>query len=306
MISVVIPCYRSENTIEKVTEKLISVLMQRDEQYEIILVNDGSPDNVWNKIKTLSEKYGDIVCGINFCRNFGQHSALLAGYRYAIGDVVVSMDDDGQTNSEYLWELVDKLREGYDVVYAEYPESKEKLFRRLGSWINAQMCITMIDKPKDVKGTSFNAIRKYIIDDMIRYDNPYQYIGGLVFRTTKNFGKVIVPHEERMEGTSGYSLKKLMALTFNGFTAFSVKPLRVASYVGSVCAIMGFVYGLIVVCRRLFNPMIQMGYSSLMAGMMFVGGMLMLMLGIIGEYVGKTYMETKQRPRYIISERTFK
>lgn len=302
MISVVIPCYRSQFSIESVVDGTYRTLSQRDELFEIILINDGSPDEVWSVITKLTEKYPDIVKGINFTKNYGQHAALLAGYKYSKGDIVISMDDDGQTNPEFIWKLIDKLNEGFDVVYAKYPVTKESLFRRLGSWANNKMSEDLIGKPKNVKGTSFNAIRRYVIEDMIKYDKSYPYIGGLVYRATSNIGDVEIEHSERKQGKSGYTLNKLVNLTLNGFTAFSVKPLRIASYLGIFSAFIGFIYAVVIIIRKIVNPSIQLGYSSLMSAILFIGGLIMFLLGMIGEYVGRIYISINNQPQYVIKE----
>ena len=303
MISVVIPCYRSENSLKNVVDSAVKTLASRTDDYEVVLVNDGSPDNVWSVIKELARAYPGIVKGINFTKNFGQHAALLAGYKYSKGDVIVSMDDDGQTNPVYMWKLIDKLDEGFDVVYAKYPETKETLFRRVGSWLNNKMSEVLLNKPKNVKGTSFYAIRRYVVDDMIRYDKSYPYIGGLVYRTTDNIGDVEIEHQEREIGRSGYTLRKLINLTLNGFTAFSVAPLRISSYIGIFCAFAGFLYAVIIIIKKLVNPSIQLGYSSLMATILFIGGLIMFLLGLIGEYVGRIYISINNQPQYVIKER---
>ena len=302
MISVVIPCYRSENTIETVTDSLVFALKQRQEDFEIILVNDGSPDNVWSRIKELTKKYHGVVKGINFTKNFGQHAALLAGYRLSKGDIVISMDDDGQTDPANIWKLVDRINEGFDVVYAKYPDTKETAFRRFGSALNNKMSEVLIQKPKNVKGTSFNAIRRYVIDDMVRYDKSYPYIGGLVYRSTSNIGDVEIEHHERIEGKSGYTLAKLINLTLNGFTAFSVKPLRISSILGMIIAVFGFVYALVIIGMKIGGVDIQLGYSSLMSAILIIGGMIMFLLGIVGEYVGRIYIGINNSPQYVIKE----
>ena len=302
MISVVIPCYRSEHSLKNVVESAIDTLSKRKDSFEIILVNDGSPDNVWSVIEKLVQENKEIVKGINFTKNFGQHSALLAGYKYSKGDIIVSLDDDGQTNPVHIWKLIDKLNEGYDVVYARYPETKESLFRRIGSWLNNKMSEVLLNKPKEVKGTSFNAIRRYVIEDMIRYDKSYPYIGGLVYRATNNITDVEIEHEERKDGRSGYTLSKLINLTLNGFTAFSVKPLRIASYLGILTALIGFIYAIVTIIKKLTIPSIQLGYSSLMAAMLFMGGIIMFLLGMIGEYVGRIYIGINNSPQYVIKE----
>ena len=302
MISVVIPCYGSQNSLRKVVESAIETLSLREKVFEVVLVNDGSPDNVWTVIEELVKEYPDVVKGINFTKNFGQHAALLAGYKYSKGDIIVSMDDDGQTNPIFMWKLIDKLNEGYDVVYARYPETKESLFRRAGSWANNKMSEMLLNKPKEVKGTSFYCLRRYVVDDMIRYDKSYPYIGGLVYRATNNIGDVEIEHQERKEGKSGYTLSKLINLTLNGFTAFSVKPLRIASYLGVFISVLGFIYAIVIIIRKLTDPSIQLGYSSLMAAILFIGGVIMFLLGMIGEYVGRIYIGINNSPQYVIKE----
>lgn len=301
-ISIIIPCYRSENTIEKVVSDTVNTIGKRKIDYEIILVNDCSPDNVWNKIIELNKKNKHIK-GINFTQNFGQHAALMAGYKKSKGDVVVSFDDDGQTDPRELWKLVDKLNEGFDVVFAKYPETKETAFRKFGSYINKLMSESLISKPKNIKGTSYVAIKRYVIEEIVKYDKSYPYIGGLIFRTTKNIGEVEINHHERIEGKSGYSLKKLISLIVNGFTAFSVKPLRFATYIGFTVATIGFVYGVVIIVRRLTNSIQEVGYSSIMATLLFVGGIIMILLGLIGEYVGRIYISINNSPQYVIKEK---
>lgn len=303
-LSFVIPCYRSENTIRSVVEEIRNtVILREGYPYEIILVNDNSPDNVWHVIRDLAAE-DEKVKGISFAKNFGQHAALMAGYAYTHGDVVISMDDDGQSPADELFKLVDKIQEGYDVVYGAYPEIKQSKFRIFGSWVNEKMNEILLGKPKGLKGTSYYAAKRFIIDEMLRYQNAYPYVGGLVFRSTRNIANVTVNQRNRLEGTSGYSFLKLLSLWMNGFTAFSEKPLRMASILGVFCAFTGFVYEIFVIVRKICNPDIPMGYSSIMAVLLLIGGILMLLLGIIGEYVGRIYISINNAPQYVIRETT--
>ena len=173
-LSFVIPCYQSENTVMKVVEEIEETVSTRQGySYEIILVNDGSPDNVWDVIKQISQK-DEHVIGINLAKNFGQHSALLAGYNQCSGDYVISLDDDGQTPANELYSLVDELEKGYDLVYASYGEVHQKLFRRLGSKFAKAMSDYMFDiKGDDRQGSSYYIARRFVIDEMIKYKNPY-------------------------------------------------------------------------------------------------------------------------------------
>lgn len=303
-LSFVIPCYRSENTIRTVVEEIRSTVAKRKEySYEIILVNDNSPDNVWHVIRELAT--GDeIVKGISLARNFGQHAALMAGYACTDGDIVISLDDDGQSPADELFKLVDKLQEGYDVVYGAYLEVRQNKFRIFGSWVNEKMNEILLGKPKGLKGTSYYAAKRFIIDEMLRYRNAYPYVGGLVFRSTRNIANVTINQRNRLEGTSGYSFFKLFSLWMNGFTAFSEKPLRMASFLGVFCAFTGFIYGIVIIIRKICNPAVPIGYSSTMAVLLLIGGVLMLLLGIIGEYIGRIYISINNAPQYVIRETT--
>ena len=312
-LSFVIPCYRSENTIETVVQEIRETIASHNAEhsakathfdYEIVLVNDCSPDGVWQVIKRLAADDTRIK-GICLAKNFGQHGALMAGYAQATGDYVISLDDDGQTPASETFKLVNKLEEGYDVVYGYYEHSAQHLFRRFGSWVNKKMAEAIIGQPKTLRTTSFFIMRKFIVDEIVRYRHPFAYISGLVFRATKNLGNIAVEHRRRLEGESGYTIAGLIGLWINGFTAFSVKPLRAATFIGLLCAALGFASGLFIVYKKLMFPEVPIGYTSMLATMLFIGGMIMLLLGLIGEYVGRIYISINQSPQYVVRERTF-
>ena len=300
-ISVVIPCYRSENTIASVVEEIISYLSKVP--YEIILVCDCSPDNVWDVIKKLQQE-NKAIHGILFSKNFGQHAATLAGYRKASGDIIITMDDDGQSDPAGIPLMIDKIHEGYDVVYARYAVYEKSPVRVFGSWINQKMAVALAGKPADIQGNSFFAMRQFVRNEIVRYTNSFPYLGGLVFRTTSNIAEVEVKHRSRQEGRSNYTIKKLVMLWFDGFTAFSVLPLRVASVFGFIFSAVGFILGLVIIIRKLLNPAIILGYSSMMVTIFFLGGVILLSLGLIGEYVGRIYIGQNQAPQYVIKETT--
>ena len=303
-ISFVIPCYRSEKTISKVVEEIIDTVKARGGYtYEIILVSDRSPDNVFQVIKELALNDSNII-GIELARNFGQHSALMAGYSECTGDIVISLDDDGQTPADELFTLVDKLDEGYDVVYGAYPTIRQSLFRIFGSKVNKLMMEKLIGKPKHIEANSYFACKRFIVKELLRYKNSYPYVGGLIFRATSNIANVTTNQRERMGGRSGYSLKKLLSLWMNGFTAFSIKPLRFATFTGIISAFIGFVFGIYTTVQKFVRPTVQAGWSSTMAVMLFIGGMIMFILGLIGEYVGRIYICINNSPQYVIRETT--
>lgn len=305
IISFVIPCYRSEMTIRSVVEEIKeTVKTRKGYDYEIILVNDSSPDNLWETIKLLSQEDYKIK-GINLAKNFGQHCALMAGYKEAKGEYIISLDDDGQTPASETFKLIDELEKGYDVVYGFYRHIKQHIFRRLGSWVNKKMAQKIIGQPKSLHTTSFFIMRKFIAKEIVRYAHPFAYISGLVFRATNSIGNVEVIHKNRLLGKSGYTIKGLLTLWINGFTAFSVKPLRFATFVGILCAIIGLGAGFYVIAQKLTYPDMPIGYASTMASLLFIGGMIMLLLGLIGEYIGRIYISINQAPQYVIRETTF-
>lgn len=300
-LSFVIPCYHSERSIKPVVDSIRTIMNGKKDEYEIILVNDHSPDGVWSEICRLAQ-YDSKIIGIDLTKNFGQHSALMSGYAYACGEIVISMDDDGQTPVEDVYKLIYSLEDGYDVVFAEYETIKQSKFRVFGSFLNEKMTEYLVNKPKGIKPTSFFVAYKFIIDEMLRYNCAYPYIGGLIYRATQNIGNVKVSHHDRMYGQSGYKLKKLIGMWINGFTAFSVKPLRVATFLGFISAFVGVFYGVFTIVRKLITPEIQMGYSSLLTVILFIGGIIMLLLGMIGEYVGRIYICINDAPQYVVRE----
>lgn len=301
--SFIIPCYRSEKTITKVVDEIKSEMSEKrpSDDYEIVLVNDHSPDGVWEVIKDLAMTESNVV-GVNFARNFGQHSALMAGYTQCSGDYVVSLDDDGQAPLDSLGNMIGKIEEGYDVVYAYYHEIKQNLFRRFGAWAAAKMGEIMLDPPKGLKGSSFYIARKFVIDEMIRYKNSFPYLPGLVFRTTQNIAWVETQHRSRLEGTSGYSFWRLLSLWLNGFTAFSVKPLRMSTFLGFFFAFLGFAFSILVIVRRLLGLTTVDGWSTIIALILIIGGSILMMLGLIGEYIGRIYICINESPQYVIKD----
>lgn len=301
-ISFVIPCYRSEKTIEIVVDEIFQLMTgHKKNNYEIILVNDCSPDFVYEVMYKMSCANSHIKC-IDFAKNFGQHSALMAGYRVAQGDVVVSLDDDGQIPVEQTFDLINKLEAGYDVAYAGFENNTRGAFRGFGTKVNDAMANILLQKPRDLQITSFFAMKNFICKEIVKYDSPYPYVSGLILRSTRKICNVSMQLRSRLEGKSGYSLNKLLSLWLNGFTAFSVKPLRMATILGFICAAIGFIVGFYTIIHKLIYPMTPAGYSSLMAVLLFVGGIIMIILGLIGEYIGRIYICLNNSPQYVIRQ----
>lgn len=301
-VSFVIPCYRSEQTITGVVEEITQTMGQLPGYtFEIILVNDCSPDDTFQIIRQLCGQYDNLI-GINLARNFGQHSAIMAGLHYATGDICVFLDDDGQTPANEVGKLLDAIAAGADVAMASYDHKMHSHFRNWGSKVNECMMHIMLRKPRELFVSSYFAVKRFVADSMLQYSNSYPYLPGLLLRATKNIVNVPVHHREREVGTSGYTLKKLLGLWFNGFTAFSVVPLRAATAVGVASAFVGFIYGIYTIIRKLVDPNILLGFSSIMAAILFIGGMLMIMLGLVGEYIGRIYISLNNSPQYVVRE----
>lgn len=303
-LSIVIPVYNSERTIPSVIDEIERAIGAESvfRDYEVILVNDGSRDNSLETCKSLCEEHPNVKV-VNFSKNFGQHNALMAGLARATGDFVVCLDDDLQTHPSqiqimYAW-LIDH---NFDVVYAKYPDKKHSAFRNFGSLINDVMAKWLIDEPKHIKATSFFIARKFVIREVVKYQNPYPYLSGLIFRTTQNIGSVEITHFKRTIGKSNYTLTKLIKLWLNGFTNFSIKPLRIASVSGALFALLSFLLSFILIIRRLMDPNMQIGWTSIMLACFFFGGVQLMSVGLLGEYIGRIYLSINGTPQYVVKE----
>lgn len=300
-VSIIIPCYCSANTLPLIARQIKAVMAE--ESYELILVNDCSPDNTYEVICSLAKEDPNVL-GIDLARNFGQHSAIFAGLHYASGEEIVCLDDDGQTPPEGIPKMLEAIRGEYDVAYARYQNKHHSPFRNFGSWLNSLMAEKLIGKPKELFLSSFFAMKRYILTEILKYENPFVYLQGLVLRTTNHICNVDIEHRERISGQSGYSMGKLIKLWLNGFTAFSIKPLRVADLLGSIVAGGGFIYLIYTVIWYFIKPGPTVGWNSLMAVLLMLGGSIMLMLGMVGEYLGRVYISINRAPQFVVRRNT--
>ncbi len=301
--SIVIPCYRSVLSIRDVVAEIDSQMAAHGEDsYEIVMVNDCSPDGTLNVLKELCDESEKRIC-VDLAKNSGQHAALMAGFRVSSGDFVITVDDDLQTPVEGIWKLKDKLDEGYDMVCAKYTEKDGvKAGRMLGTKLNRAMMHWLLEVPKDATISVFMIVRRFVIDEIVKYEQPYPFLAGLFMRTTRNIANVEMTQKSRAHGSSGYTLKKLLALWLDGFTAFSLKPLRIADIFGIIAAIAGVILGVVIIIRKIINPGIALGWSSTASIMLIMGGAVMLMLGLIGEYIGRIYICISGSPQSVIKE----
>ncbi len=302
-ISMVIPCYNSEKTIKTVVHNIIAIFMSTGYDYEIVLVNDCSPDNTWQIIRALVNNDNRIK-GINLSKNAGQQAAIMAGLRETTGDLIMSCDDDGQTPIENIPEMVRLLEEkNYDCVCAKYTGFEQKsILRRLGSAIYMRLVYWLIDCPSGIEVRVFMVVRRYVIEEICKYTQPYPIIAGLLLRVTHNIGNLEMQQHSRKVGRSGYTLWKLVTTFLNSFISFSIKPLRLSAVVGGVSALGGMIFGIVVIIRKIVYPGIQAGWSSLMAVLFIMSGLILTVLGMTGEYLGRTYMSATHLPQYVIKE----
>jgi polyisoprenyl-phosphate glycosyltransferase len=300
-VSVVVPVYNSEKTIAD----LVGRMKEQLEGYEhgFVLVNDGSYDRSYAICRELAENDPRIKF-LSFFRNFGQLNAILAGLRAADGDVIVVMDDDLQNPPEEVHKLLAAIHQGYDFVFGT-PRGpmKQPLRRRLGSYLNLRMSEIVFGKPKDIRASSYYAITRALAREIVKYDGPYPYISGFIFRTTTNGCNVAVEHYPRSTGRSNYTLRKLVGLWLRGFMNFSIVPLRITTLVGLAAAVMGvLVCAFIIVHKLLAWDSIREGQTSIIGAVILCSGVQLLCLGMLGEYVGRIYLLLNKKPQYTIKE----
>ena len=302
LISIVIPCYNSQATIRKVVEMVMEEF-KKMEQYEceFVLVNDGSPkDDTYGEIQRLVEDYANVK-GVNLLRNFGQHNALMAALHYTSGDYILGMDDDMQTHPSQISKLIHKMEEGFDLVYGCYPKKKNSFLKNLSSKINEVSSRILLGRPKNIVSSNFWMITRQVRDEVIKYDSFNPYIDGIFYRTTHKIGNVEVEHFKREVGTSNYTLKKLLKLWL-AYWNYSVIPLRISSVLGGISAAGGFLAALCIIIYKMIDPTVVVGWSSTMCIVVVFAGLILMVLGIIGEYLGKMILILNRTPQFIVRE----
>jgi undecaprenyl-phosphate 4-deoxy-4-formamido-L-arabinose transferase len=305
-LSLVIPVYGSEPVLPELVRRLQAMFDQQGRpsgDYELILVCDCSPDRSWAVIRSLAKQY-PWVRGILLRMNAGQHNALMAGFSKARGRVIVTMDDDLQHAPEDIPLLLAELAQGRDMVYARFKSRKHAGWKVAGSRLNDLVAGYLMNKPKGLYLSPFRAMTADIRDDILRYQGPYVYVDGLILSVTRNIGTVDVDHHERYAGDSGYSLRKSISLWLKMATNFSIVPLRITSFVGLCFAGVGFVLALVLIIQKLTLDRMPIGWSSLIVTVLIVGGVQLLALGMLGEYLGRVLLILNSRPQYVVGETT--
>lgn len=305
--SVVVPVYNSEDCIEELCSRLKEAFNSMETSHEVILVNDASRDNSWQKIVALAKKDKNIKA-INLRKNFGQDSAIMSGLNNCNGSAVIIMDDDLQHDPADIPNLLAELKKGYDVVYARFAEKKQKLWKNLGSWFNGIFANIVIKKPRHIYLSPFKAIDRKVVDEIINYNGPFPYIDGLLFRVTDNISQKDAEHYERFAGKTNYNLWKSIRVWLSLATNFSVIPLRLATFLGLSFSLFGFVLALAFFIYKLVHPQIPfeempVGWTSLIVSVLVLGGIQLFSLGVIGEYVGRSYLNINKKPQFIIKDK---
>lgn len=302
IISVVVPVYNEEAVVFESYKRLKGVMESLNEPYELVFVNDGSRDETPAIIRCICQSDSTVHL-IDFARNFGHQIAITAGMDYASGEAVVVIDADLQDPPEVIPMMVAKWREGFDVVYGQRAERKgETLFKRFTSaaFYRVLQKLTDVDIPVDTG--DFRLIDRKVCDALKGIRERNRYIRGIIsWLGFKQTGVEFV-RDKRFAGETKYPLKKMLRFAFDGITSFSVKPLKLSSYVGGIVSFAGFVYLLVVVYQKLFTAQTVTGWASMMAVTLFFNGIVLMMLGIIGEYIGRIYDEAKGRPLYVVRE----
>ncbi len=304
-LTIIVPVYGGTLWLPVLVERLNSIINTRYGVIpEVILIDDNGPTDAWSVIENLAEKHGNVV-GIQLMRNFGQHNALMCGFRHATCDLIVTIDDDLQHEPESIPNLLNQLNEtDADLVYGVYDSKKHAGGRNLGSWIVNRFYRLVFGLPVTV--TSFRAMRRELTDAILRYNLNFTYIDGLLAWNTQRIEMVTVTHHERVGGKSGYTLSTLFGLAMNVFANFSLIPLQAVSLLGIVAAVGGIGLGFWYLIAAFFSLIEVPGYASIIVAVLVLGGLQLLSLGIMGEYLGRLHMNVNRKPQYTIRQITTK
>lgn len=301
LVSIVIPCYNSEHTIGEVVDLCMEEFAKMDGyECEMILVNDFSRDGTFEAIRRAAEKYPNVT-GISLAKNFGQHAAIMAGLHYVRGELVVGMDDDMQNHPSQIRQFLEKEKEGYDVVFGVFQERKFGFMKNLTGAVSRFLLWHLLERPKGIQMSSFWLARRYVIEKVKEYEGNNAFIQLLFFRTTHNMANIEIEHYEREVGQSNYTFRKGLKL-FMSFMNYSTIPLRLSTVFGVLFSMAGFIAALVVLIHKLVDPSVAVGWSSLMCAMLILFGIVFLMLGILGEYVGKLILTSSKTPQYVIRD----
>lgn len=300
-ISVVVPVYNSHECVAELSRQVADAL--KDFDWELILVNDSSPDTSWQEIVKASQNEPRLL-GINLRKNGGQDLAILAGLNHARGKWVVIMDDDLQHSPFDIPRLYEEAQKGFDVVYADFEQKKQKLWKNLGSALNGKVSEIALGKPKGIYLSPFKIISGDVVKEMCRLNNLFPYIDGLIFQVTRSITQIPVEHHRRAAGKSNYTLIKSIKVFLRMMFGFSILPLNIATYIGTISAFLGLILAVYYFVKFCLGLESLTGWTSLMVVILILGGLILLALGIIGRYLGQMYLTVNNSPKFVIKETT--
>jgi undecaprenyl-phosphate 4-deoxy-4-formamido-L-arabinose transferase len=298
-LSVVIPVYRSAETLPSLVERLLRVLKATAKSFEIVFVEDGSGDDSWEVLAGLQRSHPDCIIAVQLMRNYGQHNALMCGFQHARGEYVITMDDDLQNPPEEIPKLLTTMEAtGADLVYGSVDVKKHAAWRNLGSAL-VNFFFRLVFRSR-VTVTSFRAIRRRLVRSILPYSLNFTYIDGLLAWNTQRVAAVPVEHHPGGRGGSSYSLGKLVVLALNLFTNFSLLPLQLVSAIGFLAAGFGLVLGGYYLVQYLVSNISVPGYASIIIAVFVLGGLQLLSLGVMGEYLGRLHLNVNRKPQYTV------
>lgn len=298
-LSIVVPVYNSSTTLSDLLARLTAAIDPVTQNYEIILVDDGSKDASWNTIQTLRPAYGSRVVGVQLMRNYGQHNALMCGLGLARGAFVVTMDDDLQNPPEEVPKLLASIKAGgQDLVYGCPSNRNHAAWRNVGASIVWSFYRIVFKNP--ITPTPFRIMRHQLARSVLFYDLNFTYLDGLLAWCTTRIGSVEVEHHPRKEGGSGYSVGKLILLALNLYTNFSLIPLQLVTGLGLLAATSGFLVGLYYLFQYFAASIVVPGFASTIIAILILGGAQLLALGVMGEYIGRLHLNVNRKPQYVI------
>lgn len=302
--SVVIPCYRSGAWLGELVERIAAAMAAVNEPFEVILVNDASPDDTWTAIEELTERFS-FVRGFDLLFNAGQFRATMCGLEQARGEQVVIMDDDLQHPPEAIPTLIAELRSrpDLDCVMARFDAPQHGLLRRIGSRFAAFLFTYLYGKPRAISPSSFRILRSAVVRAMCQHQTVNPVIGPLIYRSTRRIGNVSVQHLPRQRGRSGYSLPKLIRIVLNSYFSASTVPLRGVSLLGLLSALASVVLGISYLTRYWLNKITLPGFATQVLLTLFFGGLTLFAVGLVGEYMIRIMDEVRRAPRYFIRAR---
>jgi len=301
-VSIIVPVFNEEQNIDPLVKRLTSIL--KNLPYEIIFVDDGSKDRTTSVIKKQSVKNKNIKL-ISFYRNFGHQMALTAGYKIAKGDVVITIDADLQDPPEIIPQMIAKWQKGAKIVYAKRKERQgENFFKKFSASVFYQLINFLSDTPIPQEVGDFRLLDKQVVSFLNNLHERPSFLRGLVSWGGFPTELVYFKRDKRFSGQTHYGFFKMLNFALEGITSFSVKPLRIATYFGFLSGILGFLGIIYELIRKAISPQsFVIGWAGLFTAIMFIGGIQLITIGIIGEYIGKIYQEVQKRPRYIIKEK---